>query len=125
MKAIYLNVKEGKAPKIVDIKDDLQTFYKLIDCDIIDITTRECNNVICDIICDDEGLLKDNPIVSAINTRNQPELVGNLLICGYANSGGQLQGLTNSEILAVLSSFATVTTKTLKGEKIYQVLRLN
>ena len=40
MKAIYLNVNEDKKPEIVDIEDDLKTYYKLIQCDSIDIVTR-------------------------------------------------------------------------------------
>ncbi|MBE7087206.1 MAG: hypothetical protein E7369_02775 [Clostridiales bacterium] len=42
--AVYLDVKHKKQAQIIDFVDDLNEFYKLLDCDCIDITyTTVCN----------------------------------------------------------------------------------
>ena len=56
----------------------LQDYYRLIGCDCIEITNREIRGKRYDIICDDEGLLKAEPQVSAVNGRGEAMLVGNL-----------------------------------------------
>lgn len=98
MKVVYLNVKDGKAPEVLEIKDDLQEFYKLIDCRTVDIVNRKIGHKRFDIICDDEGLFTDSPKISAIDNFGEPMLVGNLIIVGTANDeDGNLAGLTDNE----------------------------
>ena len=69
----------------------LEDYYKLIDCETIDIVNRDINGNRYDIICDDEGNmtdLSDKDIdfimenIKRIPTKNYPE--GNLMICKMA-----------------------------------------
>ena len=71
MKVIYLNVVDRKAPEVLDVDDKLETYYRLIGCDCIDIVRREIGG-------------------------NCP-LVGNLVICGGTVKDGELTGLTKDE----------------------------
>lgn len=98
MLAIYLNVKDGKTPEVMEIQDDIQEFYKLIDCRCIDIVNRKIGRKRFDIICDDEGLFTDSPKISAIDNLGKPMLVGNLIIVGTADENGDLVGLTDNEV---------------------------
>ena len=104
MKAIYLNVENGKAPKVVDIEDNLNEFYKMLNCKTIDIVTRKIGNNYYDIICDDNGLFKDITITSAIDNKNKSALVGNLLIVGLPNDDGNLTDLTDEQTFEVLKN---------------------
>ena len=104
MKAIYLNVENGKAPKVVDIEDNLNVFYKMLNCKTIDIVTCKIDNNYYDIICDDNGFWKDVPITSAIDNKNKTALVGNLLVVGLPNDEGDLQGLTDEQTFEILKN---------------------
>lgn len=97
MLAIYLNVKDGKTPEVMEIQDDIQEFYKLIGCRTIDIVNRKIGRKRFDIICDDEGLFTESPKISAIDNLGKPMLVGNLIIVGTADEEGNLVGLTDNE----------------------------
>lgn len=96
MKALLLNVKENNY-KVVDIKDNLDTYYNLIGCDCIDIVMRKIGGKYFDIVCDDEGLLKSEPKISAISNTYEPMLVGNLVIV-HNDGMGNLVGITDSDI---------------------------
>ena len=41
MQVIFLNVNDNKAPEKLNIKDDLQSYYNLLECNTIDIVRRE------------------------------------------------------------------------------------
>ena len=98
MQVIFLNVNDNKAPESRIIKDKLQTFYDLIGCSSIDIVRRRIGKRYFTIICDDEGLLKDNPKISAISNLGEVRLVGNLVICSNdVTEDGELIGLTDDE----------------------------
>lgn len=96
MKALNINAKNGKI-EVVDAKG-LDDYYKYCDCDIIDVVQRTIGGKVYDIVCDDEGLLKANPIISAISSKMEPMLVGNLLIFGQANFDGEFTPLTDSDV---------------------------
>ena len=76
----------------------LQDYYEMIGCDCIDIVSRRIGKKRYEIICDDEGLLTDDPLISAIDDMGQVMLVGSLIICGLANSEGDLTELSDSDI---------------------------
>ena len=90
MKAYLLDV-ENRVHKAVEIDDEnrLEEYYRLLNCSLIDITSRKVGGVSFDIIVDDEGLLKDSPIISAFDPDGQPALAGNLLFCKYDGEGGE------------------------------------
>lgn len=99
IKAYYINPKTDTACEC-DIVDSLDVFYDMLDCGTIDIVNRGFSNSKkrFDIICDDEGLLKDDLYVSAVDTRGSAMLVGALLVVGQADDEGDLTSLSNSDI---------------------------
>ena len=102
MRAIYFNEKENNKISIEDIKDDIDVFYKMLDCRAFDMPYRKIGNKHYIIICDDEGLLT-NRAVSAVNLdRKEVMLVGSLLIVNYAHDGN-ITGLDDVDIATILS----------------------
>lgn len=95
MKTILLDVND-ESVKFVDVADDLDEFYRLLDCDTIDITSRNINGIEFDVMCDDEGLLKEGAIVSAFDSNGTPVLVGNLMFF-HTNPYGNLVGISDEE----------------------------
>lgn len=68
---------------------------------MIDIVQRKIGDKVFDIVCDDEGLLLDNPIVSAIAKDCRVMLVGNLFICNHYKE--HLTSLSNEDEQYILS----------------------
>lgn len=81
MVGMLINVKKENATLVN--YETLEDMQKLVDTDCITIVSRKIGNSFFDIVCDDEGLLKNEPIISAYNRNLEPELVGNLLITKY------------------------------------------
>lgn len=105
MKSLFFNAKENQFEIIETMKPDLQLFYKKIECDCIDIAVRKIDGKAFNIILDNEGLLKEDPIVSAIDGNGDPMLVGNLMFFGgETTEDGELVGLTDAEIDHILRS---------------------
>ena len=77
--------------------DGLDDYYKHLKCDCIDIPIRVVGTVEYDIICDDEGLLKSNPIISAVDKNLRPMLVGNLLF-SHHNIDGETTSCSESDM---------------------------
>ena len=89
---------DTKQPSVnfMDIEDNLQTYYDLINCTTIDIT----HAFGCDVICDDEGLLKQNQKPSYIEVLNDEiirVLVGNIIFASHDDEGNTVS-LTDSQI---------------------------
>ncbi len=99
--AVLVDVENEKAQQVV-ITDSLDEFYTLLKCDTIDIVSRQIGKHHFDIICDDEGLCKGSPKISAIDNYGRPQLVGNLLIVGMPDENGNLTSLTEREALYIL-----------------------
>lgn len=96
LKTLYLNVDDEKF-EVVEIEKELSEYYRLIKCTCIDIVTRKIGNRWYDIICDDEGLLNNNPKISAIGNLGNVMLVGNLLITN-SDEEGDTTSLTDEDI---------------------------
>lgn len=96
MKALLLDVMEGKV-ETVDA-DGVEEFYKLLHCTTIDIVQRIIGDRWYDIVCDDNGTLVEDPRISAVDSKGQIMLVGNLLICGLADADGVLTSLSEEDI---------------------------
>ena len=69
------------------VLDKLENWYKLLDCSTIDIVTRKVGKRTFDIICDDEGLFRDKPWISAVDHDYHPALVGRLFLCHHDEAG--------------------------------------
>ena len=116
MRVFVIDVKECKA-FATDIDDQLEEFYRIIGCDCIDIVVRTINGKSFDIICDDECLLKPNT-VSAVDSKNKPMLVGNLIVCNYGG-GGELAELSEDDVKHLEDSYTIAS----DGRTIFPVLR--
>ena len=108
MRALFLDM-ENDDVTVVEV-NGLQDYYRLIGCDLIDIANREIRGERFDIICDDEGLLKAEPQVSAVNGRGEAMLVGNLIICGEADAEGKETSLTEEDIIHIRQSIMILPT---------------
>lgn len=112
---IKVGVFTGLYPAIdfVEIDDKLETYYHLIKCDTIDITQV----LGCDVICDDEGLLKDNPRMTYALLQGRQikrSLVGVLVFAGHDDEGNtislddyQIKTLKSTKIGKINNGFET------------------
>lgn len=89
------------------IDESLDSLYNILNCGTIDIVARKIGGKYFDIVCDDEGLFKEHPKVSAIDKNNQPMLVGNLFICNH-DSNGHLASLSENDIDMISVSFSAI-----------------
>lgn len=119
---VLVDVKAGTIKKAT-IAANLDSYYKVLDCDCIDIVGRSLGPYAFDVICDDEGLLKSGARVSAISPEGNPMLVGNLFFCHH-DEEGNLTSLNPEEIVFILSrSVSLFSLKT--GEHWKAINRLN
>ena len=109
MKALLLDTLE-KTTKVVDPKS-LQDYYKLIGCKWVEIVTRRIGRKYYDIICDEEGTFVEDPLISAIDDFGRVMFVGNLIICGVADSEGELTDLTTNDIKYIKKRIQTLDTR--------------
>ena len=93
MKVIYINAhydefnksKFKTRLKILEIDDNIQTFYKLLDTESVDIITRSFKNKKVVMIVDGERHLKPankDKLPIAICKNAKEELFGSMIICG-------------------------------------------
>lgn len=88
--------------KATTIDDDLQVFYDIIGCECIDIVKRKIGDNYYNIICDDEGLFVENPIISLAHPTDMYQTVhGNVIITGIEDEHGNLTSLTNLDIVKI------------------------
>lgn len=105
MKMILID-PETQHPQCVDVTDELHEYYKLLDCDVIDIVTRKIGGKPYTFIVDDEGLLKDHVRITAVDYAGNPMLVGKLLICNMDTDGGNLLPLSHEDIVHIYCHIA-------------------
>ena len=77
--------------------------YPLINCSCFTIVTRKFGGYYLDVICDDEGLLKNEQIPSIVTVEDgQPVevIVNDLFICKHDDNGNMVS-LNNDEKAAV------------------------
>ena len=108
-KALFLDTI-NKSTRVVDV-NTLEDYYKLIGCRCIDIVTRKIGRKVYDIICDDEGALTDDPLISAIDDIGRVMLVGNLIVCGLADDEGELTDLNPADIRYIKKRVQTLDTR--------------
>lgn len=97
----------------VEIPNDLDAFYKVLNCGCIDIVTRRIGDSkkAYDIVCDDEGLLKEPQKISAVDSAGNAQLVGNIFITGTADAEGNLTSLFTEDFNYILSKIQLIRTK--------------
>ena len=97
----------------------LEDIYDNLNCRCFDIATRRIGDNYYDIYCDDEGLLKEEPIVSAINHSGEVMLVGNLLFAKH-DEEGETVGLKETEVMEILENAVKVILYS--GDKLNMVM---
>ena len=90
---------EKETVEIMEIVDELDEFYKILNCSCIDITKRSigATSKKFNIVCDDEALCKGEPKISAVDYFGITQLCGNLFIVGGKIDDGNLTSLSESE----------------------------
>lgn len=104
MKGLVLNTKTNG----FGFTDDstLQGWHDIIGCRCIDIVQRRIGGKVFEIVIDDEGLLTDEPIISALDYDGHPMLVGSLVIYGGVDSEGGLTEITENDVKTVVKHLA-------------------
>jgi hypothetical protein len=106
IKMIGFKPQEGKYEIIeCEEKDTYRTMRDFIG-NIIeprDIIVNEEEGSVISMYVDEEGLLKDNPIVSVIDHAHRPILVGNVVVAKI-NAEGETVTLTETEIERITAS---------------------
>lgn len=87
------------------IPHEVKELQKAVDGDLFDIQTRTINGEAFDFYCDDEALMKEDAVVTAMSkTSPDYNLVGALFIV-KANDQGETISLTEDEVKRVLNAF--------------------
>lgn len=107
MTVALFNVLSGELIPL-EIEDKLEVFYEHIKCTAIDIVYRSFEGRILNVVCDDEGLLKNDPMVSAITPKGEVVLVGNLIITGATDDDGNLTSLSVKDLFAIRKSLVWI-----------------
>lgn len=81
-----------------DIENELDTFYEIIGCRCIDIARRKVGGKYFDIIVDDEGLLKDSPRCTAVDTKTFDSMLFGTLIFTNTDDEGNTVELSDEDI---------------------------
>lgn len=103
---------ENKKVDAIEIADDLEKYYEVLNCTCIDIVQRRIGQKKFTIICDDEGLFSAAPKISAINNLGQAQLVGNLfIVAAGSDEDGNLIGLSKSEADYILKRCVKLATR--------------
>lgn len=111
MKMILIDVEKIHVD-LVDV-NGLDDYYKYIGCRCIDIVRRNIGGLPVEIVCDDEGLLVDNPKPSAVTIDGEPTLFGNLLIASGRVVDGELTELTVEEMHHIAEHLGVIMTENL------------
>lgn len=98
MKSILINVNEDTVSVVNP--EGLEDWYNLLGVSLVDIAYRRIGrkNKYFNIIVDDNGLLTDEPKISAVSNLGAVMLVGNLIIAGDTDDEGNLTDLTEEDI---------------------------
>ncbi len=99
---IKIDTKGNVTQLDFDLKNVLAQAYREIECDTIDITTIYIDGVAVDVIVDDEGLFKDNP-VSTVYIGKERQLFGNVLLVpsDVDDEGNYHRGFTERERVVI------------------------
>lgn len=114
LKTLLLDVYRGfGAP--TSVEDELNAFYEQLDCRCIDIVCLRIGGKTFDVMCDDEGLFRENPRVSAATNNGNVLLVGNLMFFHHDDEGN-LTGLDDAEIVHLMKNTGWLATMDEEGE---------
>ena len=95
------------AQQITNLVDEVET--EIFSLEEKEIESRVIGEKRYDIMCDDEGLLKDAPKISAINDMGQPMFVGNLMFF-KVDEAGELVGLSDEDVEYIMTYIQPMST---------------
>ena len=101
MRTILLDVYKNEV-KEIDIAPELDAYYKNLDCSFFDIVHLKIGGTWFDIMCDEEGLYREDHKISAVNSLEQPMIVGNLMFF-HIDEEGELTGLSEEDVSLIRS----------------------
>ena len=88
--------------------NDIEDYYKYLNCRCFDIANRKIGNKRYDIFVDDEGLLIDTPTISAVTPEGFPMLAGNLIFALH-NAEGETIGIEDEDIKNICQNIRYAT----------------
>jgi hypothetical protein len=109
----YLFSTDSKLTGEVVIEKSLQGYYKALDCSTIDVVHATIGDREYDIICDDEGLLKQDYILTAINPAMNTALSGNILVVKF-DGGEDFESINDEDVINIENNIFTTKEKTEK-----------
>ena len=97
VKMLLIDVVNNEVKKVT--AGDYKEYHSLLNCELFDVVRRRIGTEqrVYEFVCDDMGLLKENPTVSAING-NEVMFVGNLLIAGLVDFEGEFTDITDDDV---------------------------
>lgn len=99
----------------------LKRMYDLIGCDLITITWANINGIECEIVADDEGLLKSDSRISVLMGNDEdgysPWLVRNIIIFGKGDDDGYHTSVTEEEASAICENIRKTSMFALFGNE--------
>ena len=98
---VLVNAEKGTIEKAT-ITKSLESYYQALNCSMIDIVPRVIGGVRVDVICDDEGLFSEEPILTAVDAEGYVMFVGSLFIVKF-DGVDDVTSLSSAEINKVLS----------------------
>lgn len=96
MRALILDAF-NKDIRVVD-PQNLQDYYKLLNCSSVDVTNKKISDKQFNLIFDEEAELSETRRPSAMDDYGHAVLFNNLIIAGEGNLEGNLSDLTDKEI---------------------------
>lgn len=106
---IKIDTKGNVTQLDFDLKNVLAQAYREIECDTIDIVTINIDGVAVDVIVDDEGLMKDNP-VNTVYLGKERQLFGNVLLVpsDIDDKGNYHRGFTERERVVIQNNIREI-----------------
>jgi len=109
--------------KVREIENKLDEYYKIIgnDCRCIDIPRRKVGGKYFDIIVDDEGLLKSNPVCTGVGAKSLECMLFGTPIFTNSDDEGNTLSLSDEDISLiqseVIEGFNILTLKPVRAIK--------
>lgn len=99
----------------MDIEDTLEAYYKALNCDLIDIVVATVDGREFDIVCDDEALLKNDPIPSACDFDGNAMIYGSILLLHHDDEGN-LTEISEDDVRLLKRNTLEALTRDFTGE---------
>ena len=99
------------------LENSLEAFYHALNCGSIECPTRVISGMHVIVVCDGEGLLKENQKPAVIGFDHVEVIVGNVFLCKF-DGVDDFTSMTEEETEKILSDVCTVS----DGKEKYKVL---